>query len=420
MVTQLKAGQLVQIEYNGRVLEGLVMPRSLYEDDNHITLKLKNGYNIGLDINRVRLIKVIEYEAVTQASEKGEEINEIGHGPRVLILGTGGTIASKVDYRTGAVKPAFTAREIVEMVPEIGDLASISIKTIMNELSENMKPENWTVMANEIYNAFKAGYDGIVIAHGTDTMHYSASAISFAVENPLGPVVFVGSQRSSDRPSSDSATNLLGAVTFAAKSNASGVFVAMHAGLDDNLVAVHKGTRVRKNHTSRRDAFESVNDAPFAYVDIKKGTVNVDHEARPRGEIKLMPNFSPRSVIFKFHPGYSEWLIREIFSGDLSSIIIEGTGLGHVSREIFPYIRNAISDGKFVGMTSQCIWGSVGMTVYETGRDLMAIGVVPLGDMLSETALVKSMWAIGNGFDLKRVMPMNLRGEISTRRPVEK
>ncbi|MDG6927576.1 MAG: Glu-tRNA(Gln) amidotransferase subunit GatD [Nitrososphaerota archaeon] len=419
MVQQIKPGQFVQLEYNGRLLEGLVMPRSLYEDEKHITLKLKNGYNIGLDSGKVRLVKVVEYETPAQPIEE-KSYNEIGNGPRVLIMGTGGTIASKVDYRTGAVKPAFSAKEIVDMVPEIGNIASISIKTIMNELSENMKPENWSVMSNEVYKAFNSGYRGIVIAHGTDTMHYSASAVSFAIENPPGPVVFVGSQRSSDRPSSDSAINLQGAVTFAAKSNSSGVFVAMHAGLDDNLVAVHRGTRVRKNHTSRRDAFESVNDRPFAYIDIEKGTVKQENETTPQGKIKLMPNFLAKASIFKFHPGISESLANAVFGGDLLSIIIEGTGLGHVSREVFPHIRSAITEGKFVGMTSQCIWGSVGMTVYETGRDLMAMGVVPLGDMLSETALVKSMWALGNGLDLGSVMPLNLRGEIATRRPVEK
>ncbi|MGC8661600.1 MAG: Glu-tRNA(Gln) amidotransferase subunit GatD [Nitrososphaeria archaeon] len=419
MVQQIKPGQLVQLEYNGKLLEGLVMPRSLYEDEKHITIKLKNGYNIGLDSDKVRLIKVLEYENTTQPTEENA-FNEIGIGPRVLIMGTGGTIASKVDYRTGAVKPAFSAREIVDMVPEIENIASISIKTIMNELSENIKPENWSVMANEVYKAFSAGYKGVVIAHGTDTMHYSASAVSFAVENPPGPVVFVGSQRSSDRPSSDSAVNLQGAVTFAAKSNSSGVFVAMHAGLDDNLVAVHRGTRVRKNHTSRRDAFESVNDRPFAYIDIENGTIKQEHEANPQGRIKLMPNFLPRASIFKFYPGISGSVAKAVFAGDPLSIIIEGTGLGHVSRDVFPLIRDAIAEGKFVGMTSQCIWGSVEMAVYETGRDLMAMGVVPLGDMLSETALVKSMWALGNGLDLKAVMPLNIRGEISSRRPVEK
>ncbi|MEM3556755.1 MAG: Glu-tRNA(Gln) amidotransferase subunit GatD [Conexivisphaerales archaeon] len=419
MVQQMKPGQLVQLQYNGKLLEGLIMPRSLYEDTMHITLKLKNGYNIGLDIDKVRLVKVIEHEATAQTEDE-KEYNEIGNGPRVLILGTGGTIASKVDYRTGAVKPAFSAKEIVDMVPEIGNIASISVKTIMNELSENIKPENWSIMSNEVYKAFNSGYKGVVIAHGTDTMHYSASAVSFAVENPPGPVIFVGSQRSSDRPSSDSAINLQGAVTFAAKSNASGVFVAMHAGLDDNLVAVHRGTRVRKNHTSRRDAFESVNDIPFAYVDIENSIIKHENEAIPKGKIKLMPNFLAKALIFKFHPGISESITNAVFKGDLLSVIIEGTGLGHVSREIFPYIRSAIDNGKFVGMTSQCIWGSVGMAVYETGRDLLAMGVVPLGDMLSETALVKSMWALGNGLDLPSVMPLNLRGEIASRRPVEK
>ncbi len=307
------------------------------------------------------------------------------------------------------------------MVPEIKSFASIKVKTIMNELSENMQPSNWTLMAKEVYEGFEKGYEGILIAHGTDTMHYSASALSFAIENPKGPVVFVGSQRSSDRPSSDAATNLLGAVIFAATSYSPGVYVAMHASLNDDIIAIHKGVKVRKNHTSRRDAFESVNAKPSALVDVKKQQIRFN-ENKPeiKGPMKLFEKFSERAALLKFYPGISEKHLITIFNKDFfDAVIIEGTGLGHVSRKAFPFLKDYIKNGGFIGMTSQCIWGSVRLTVYETGRDLLSMGVTPLVDMLSEVALVKSMWAIGNGFNLKEIMPKNLRGEISERREVQ-
>ncbi|NAY81312.1 MAG: Glu-tRNA(Gln) amidotransferase subunit GatD [Thaumarchaeota archaeon] len=407
----------IKFRINDVVYEGIVMPRTLYEDEDHFTIKLNNGYNIGVEKGK---IEILEVEPPKVSSEQPYEKSFESTGPKILILGTGGTISSKVDYRTGAVKPAFTASQIVDMVPELKNLASISVKTIMNELSENMQPLNWTLMAREVYNAFKEGYEGIVIAHGTDTMHYSASALSFAIENPAGPVVFVGSQRSSDRPSSDAATNLLGAVIFAAKSNSPGVYVAMHASINDDLIAIHKGVKVRKNHTSRRDAFKSINAKPFAYVDVKKLEIKFsEKKTEAKGPMNLYEKFSERAALLKFYPGISDKLLSSFFNKEFfDAVIVEGTGLGHVSRKAFPYIKDYIEKGGFVGMTSQCIWGSVRLTVYETGRDLLSMGVVSLEDMLSEVALVKSMWAIGNGLDLKAIMPKNLRGEINERREV--
>lgn len=408
----------IKFKIKDKIYEGIVMPRTLYENDEHFTIKLNNGYNIGIEKSKM---EILEIQPPKLLSEQIQEKEFESHGPKILILGTGGTISSKIDYRTGAVKPAFTASQIVDMVPEIRDLATISVKTIMNELSENMQPSNWSLMAKEVFNAFENGFEGVIIAHGTDTMHYSASALSFALENPKGPVIFVGSQRSSDRPSSDAATNLLGAVIFAAKSLTPGVYVAMHASLNDDLIAIHKGVKVRKNHTSRRDAFESVNSRPLAFVDIKKQQIKFNEE-KPviKGPMKLYEKFSERSALLKFYPGINEKLLQATFNKELfDSIIIEGTGLGHVARKTFPYLQNFIKNNGFIGMTSQCIWGSVRLTVYETGRDLLSIGVTSLYDMLSEVALVKSMWALGNGFNLKEVMPLNLRGEINKRREVQ-
>lgn len=414
----LRPGYRVKVEVNGRIISGVVMPRGVYEPADSITLKLQNGYNIGLRLSEVKLLEVEEGEFAPPAEE--EEGEEIGTGPRVLILGTGGTIASRVDYRTGAVRPAMSAKRLVEMIPELPKYATISVKTIMSELSENMKPAYWKQIAITVANAFLSGYEAVIIAHGTDTMHYTSAALSFALDGLPGPVVMVGSQRSSDRPSSDAYSNLLGAVLFSTRAKLGGVYVAMHASTSDDVIAVHSGVRVRKLHTSRRDAFRSVNSRPVATVNLSSMEVEVEarQETQAKG-LSVYPEFEDSAFLLKFYPGIKPSFIEAVIKEGVKAMIVEGTGLGHVGRYTFEVLRRFIEGGGFVGMTSQCIWGSVNMNVYETGRDLQALGVVPLGDMLSEVALVKAMWALGNGLNLREVMPRNLRGEISERREVE-
>jgi glutamyl-tRNA(Gln) amidotransferase subunit D len=244
--------------------------------------------------------------------------------------------------------------------------------------------------------------------------------------------VLVGAQRSSDRPSSDAALNLIGATLFALKSNFTGVYVAMHAGISDDLIACHVGTRVRKNHTSRRNAFESIDAIPVALVngkDViiqnnnsgKEGTLNVLESGSKRSSFSIKPEFDPRAALLKFYPGFDPGLISYLVSSGHRAIVLEGTGLGHVSRDCFTEIRKALDAGLLVFMTSQCIWGRTGMTVYDTGRDLLNIGVIPLGDMLPETAIVKVMWVLANSTSVelaKSLMRMNIAHEISPVSPI--
>jgi glutamyl-tRNA(Gln) amidotransferase subunit D len=250
-------------------------------------------------------------------------------------------------------------------------------------------------------------------------MHYTAAALSFALQGLPVPVVLVGAQRSSDRPSSDAALNLLGATTFAASAPVAGVFVAMHSGMSDDAVAVHVGTRVRKNHTSRRDAFESIDATPVALV--KEGKVEMQESGvtlakRGEGRLDARTKFDSRVMLLKYHPGFDPALIEHTTKAGYRAIILEGTGLGHVSKNCFSALRKVVSAGVMVFMTSQCIWGRVSMTVYDTGRDLLDIGVVPLSDMISETAVAKAMWALANtsGADeARKKMQENLADEIS-------
>ncbi|MGI0037772.1 MAG: Glu-tRNA(Gln) amidotransferase subunit GatD, partial [Nitrososphaera sp.] len=354
-------------------------------------------------------------------------IKENRNLPRIALISTGGTIASKIDYRTGGVRAALSASELYSSVPELASVAWVDPEVVLSEYSENIKPNHWTVIAKKVAEKINTeNYRGVVISHGTDTMHYTAAALSFALQNPPIPVVLVGAQRSSDRPSSDAALNLVGATLFAARSDSAGVFVAMHAGTSDDSIAIHVGTRVRKNHTSRRDAFESIDSTPIAYV--KNGQVEVQSSQfrlAKRGEksdLNLQPEFDQRVMLLKFHPGLDFKLVDYAVSSGYKAIIIEGTGLGHVNKECFPSLRKAVDAGIMICMTSQCIWGRVRMTVYDTGRDLLDIGVIPLSDMISETAVVKAMWVLSIQRDLeqaKRQMQENIANEISDAIPIE-
>jgi glutamyl-tRNA(Gln) amidotransferase subunit D len=347
--------------------------------------------------------------------------------PKVALISTGGTIASIIDYRTGGVHAALSANDLYVSVPELADYASIDPEVLMSEYSENLRPEHWTSIAERIVEKIKTKkYRGIVVSHGTDTMHYTAAALSFALQKLPVPVVLVGAQRSSDRPSSDAALNLLGATIFATKSEYAGVFVAMHGGTSDDIIACHRGLRVRKNHTSRRDAFESIDMTPAAFV--RNNEIEMQHKDQNKLDkvfsgraFEVKTRFEKRVILLKYYPGFEPTLIEHAINVGYRGIIIEGTGLGHVGKQCFPALKKAVDAGIMVCMTSQCIWGHVRMTVYDTGRDLLDIGVIPLSDMISETATVKAMWALANSKDVedaKKIMQENLAGEISNIIPI--
>lgn len=402
-------------------MSGVLMPRYESANEDYIVIKLKSGYNTGIQINKIKsLTKLLEDKSGLTAEIP--KIIENKSLPRIGLISTGGTIASKIDYRTGGVHAALSASELNASVPELASHASIDPEVLLSEYSENLKPEHWTMMAKKIAEKANSGkYHGIVVSHGTDTMHYTAAALSFALQGLQIPVILVGAQRSSDRPSSDAALNLIGATVFAAKSEYAGVFVAMHSDTSDDLIACHVGTRVRKNHASRRDAFESIDVMPVALV--RNNTVEMQKSEfklanRSNGNLIAKPMFDDRVVLLKYHPGFDPKLIEHAVKAGYRAIILEGTGLGHVSKDCFPALKNAVDSDIMVCMTSQCIWGRVRMTVYDTGRDLLEIGVVPLSDMISETATVKAMWALANSDDYKKIMQENLANEISACIPI--
>jgi glutamyl-tRNA(Gln) amidotransferase subunit D len=290
------------------------------------------------------------------------------------------------------------------MVPELNDIASIDTYPLMQEYSENITHRHWSMIAEDVKEKIEQGYDGVVVAHGTDTMHYTSAALSFALQNLPVPVVLVGSQRSSDRPSSDASLNLLGSVLFASYADAAGVFVSMHAESSDDRIALHIGTKVRKNHTSSRDAFESIDTTPIAYVDVDSKSIDMRVRVPRRDKsrrVECRSRFDDKTALLKFYPNFDPAIIEYLVSNGYRGLVIEGTGLGHVGSYCFDALRRAIDSGMLVYMTSQCIWGRLRMSVYSTGRDLLNIGVVPL-NMLSEVAYVKLSWALANFADEAR------------------
>jgi len=416
--SKARIGDVLEITTDKGSISGTLVPRYEYDDESHIVVKLRSGYNVGVDVGRVRKI------AFSARGETPSFVPPLAPKPnprlpKVLIIGTGGTIASRVDYRTGAVRPAVSAADLYALIPELSDVARIEPEILFSIYSENMGPAHWSKLARRIARAVSSGFRGIVVTMGTDTLGYAAAALSFALSGIPIPVVFTAAQRSSDRPSSDAATNLVAAVSVAANAEFSGVFVAMHANESDSEIAIHRATRVRKDHTSARDAFESIG-VPLAAVWRSGSIERVDSTLPERGgkkPFRAKPAFDGRAALLKFSPSMPPTLVDSLRRTRTRVLVLEGTGLGHVNSENIEAVRRFSKSG-LVFMTSQCIRGRVDMNVYDTGRDLISAGVTPLDDMLSETALAKAMWALGNNKSLGKVklaMTQTIAGETTKR-----
>ncbi|MFH0904791.1 MAG: Glu-tRNA(Gln) amidotransferase subunit GatD [Methanobacteriota archaeon] len=403
----------VRVESKGVQYEGILMP----SQTGKIVLKLKSGYNIGLNPDSVSITlleKTDEKKHQEPVSNPCKKKND--KLPRISILSTGGTIASKIDYRTGAVTSQFNAEDILRAIPELEDIANYNCRMIYSILSENMRPSYWVELARAVYEEIKNGADGIIITHGTDTMMYTAAALSFMIETPI-PIVLVGSQRSADRPSSDNAMNAVCAAVVAT-SDIAEVCVVMHGSTSDDFCSIHRGTKVRKMHTSRRDAFQSINAKPIGHVEYPSHKMKIlsNHVKRGEKKLALHDKLEPKCALIKYATGASsESLLFHSGSG-YKGIVIEGTGLGHVSTEWVPIIRTTTNAGIPIVMVSQCINGRVCDRVYDTGRDILKAGAIEGEDMLPEVAIVKLMWALGQSSDIgkvKELMRTNIAGEIT-------
>ncbi len=228
-------------------------------------IKLFNGYNVGIHAERIAAARETGYKkAVYKIPEKDFPFDP--KKKNVTLLGTGGTIASRLDYRTGAVIPAFTPGELYGAVPELADIANLDTKKLFGVFSENMGPEQYIALAKAIGEEIARGVDGIVVGHGTDTMSHTGAILTFMVQQSPVPIVIVGSQRSSDRPSSDAALNLMNAVRTAAECDIAEVMLCMFGPTSDNYDLLHRGTRCRKMHSCYRSTFRTIGATPLATV----------------------------------------------------------------------------------------------------------------------------------------------------------
>ncbi|MCK5841019.1 MAG: Glu-tRNA(Gln) amidotransferase subunit GatD [Candidatus Sabulitectum sp.] len=401
--------------------KGVVLPRSETADANHIVMKLATGYNIGIAASKVTGAEILGSRKVVYQIPEQEFPFDPAH-PNVKLLGTGGTIASRLDYKTGAVIPAFSPGELYGAVPELADICNLETEKLFGIFSEDMGPEQYIILAKAIEKEIEKGVDGIMIGHGTDTLSHTAAALTYMCQDLPVPVVLVGSQRSSDRPSSDAALNLIHAAKTAAFFDAAEVVVCMFGPTSDLYGLLHRGPQVRKMHSSYRSTFRTIGDRPLAMVDkdgftfLKKDYIKRDPNRKPN----IRPVFNDKVGMVYYYPNMKADMIDSMVDNGYKGIVIAGTGLGHVNKALYDPIQRATKAGVHVFMTVQTLWGFAQMYVYDTGRFLMQRGVVPLGNMLPEAAYIKLGWTLGLTDDpdeVRRIMLTPVGGDITKSEP---
>ncbi|MGI0129496.1 MAG: Glu-tRNA(Gln) amidotransferase subunit GatD [Thermoplasmata archaeon] len=400
-------GQRVEIaDDRGMKWTGTIVPRQDAAGDRIVQLKLDSGYNVGIRIEPSHRFRALESAAPRTgggaSTAPADRASFDRHEPWVALLTTGGTIASRVDYETGGVRPVRAEREILEFYPELESGGRVRIVPVFDRLSEDILPEDWLVLADRAVAAFADGACGVVIAHGTDTLAFSAAALSFLLVDLPGPVVLVGAQRSPDRPSSDGPSNLAAAVRVAREGRFGEVVIVMHAGLSDGRYAVHRGTWVRKMHSSRRDAFQSRNGPPLGFIDSDGLRLSLPVRPAHAGPAGVDGPLASNGGLLWFYPGLTPERAAA-FADGLGGVVLAGTGLGHVGALHLDWIRRAVGNGQVVAMTTQCLEGSADPFVYATGRELQRAGVLYLGDLLPEVAFVKLLWALAHASEPKAV-----------------
>ena len=325
---------------------------------------------------------------------------------KILLMTTGGTIASVPGgeglepMRSGVMEREL---ELLRTYYEI------SVLDVMCLDSSNITPEEWQQIAREIFNN-REGYDGIVVSHGTDTMAYTASAVTFMLPDIDLPVVFTGSQLPLRDMLSDGPDHLRTAFAMAA-SGCPGVFLAF-----DRKVML--GCRAVKVRASGFSAFESVN-ARYAGIVSNQGLV-LDPQVLPvrKGEAQLKPNVSKNVFLLKLTPGLNPAVFDMLAAMGYRGIVVEAFGLGgfNVLGKSLRGIQRAVEDGVSVVVTTQCLYDSSDLRVYQVGNKLLEMGVIQGRDMTSEAAMTKLMWAIGQGMEQKEIAELfgqNLAGEIT-------
>ncbi|MHB1439841.1 MAG: Glu-tRNA(Gln) amidotransferase subunit GatD [Cuniculiplasma sp.] len=398
-------GDLIEFTWEGQRFQGTL----LSEDSVYSNIKLINGYNISIKLEDYKILE----RSTTRIQEVKRDMKVLGKGKPISLITTGGTIVSRVDYKTGAVFPSLDMGELTSRFPYMEEKFSINRVDFSNILSENMEPDQWIQMAKLVDRELKRS-EGVLISHGTDTMSYTASALSFMFEKQRGPIILVGSQRSSDRPSSDSYLNIEAAVGFSA-TDFGEVGIAMHHNSSDEKIDLIRGARSRKMHSTRRDAFKAIGEGPVGRF--QDGLVNfIRPYIRRVEENTISTKLEKRVGMIYFYPGLSVEEMEKNLDGKRGVILI-GTGLGHIAIKHLEAIKERVKEGMKAVITTQCIFGTTNLDVYSTGRQMKGAGIMDCGNILPETAYVKMMYVLGN-YDENRfpeMMRKNMRGEILER-----
>lgn len=429
--TRTAVGSRIAVSKGKNVFEGLLMPSS---EPDILVMKLDSGYNIGIRFGKGtkigksekpeprEIIDEEKFELGVHAKPAKQEFDRTK--PTISILHTGGTIASRVDYRTGGVVSSFSPEDLLAMFPELKEMANIKTRLVFSIMSESMRFSDYRILAREIAKEVESGVDGIIVTHGTDTMHYASAALAFILQNLPVPVILVGAQRSSDRGSTDAAQNLLSAAYFIVNSDFSGVAICMHENSSDGNCLILPACKSRKMNASRRDAFRPINSLPWARVNfygkklefLKKDYMRKDNKRKMEIKTKMEEKIALIKTTTNMDASIIDFFSRKKYKG----LVLEGTGLGHAPVNLLNPLKKAIEKGMVVCMASQTIYGRVNMNIYSPQRDLLNIGVIPCDDMLPETAFIKLAWLFGNFSreKAKELMRKNLAGEISERSEV--
>jgi len=419
----MNVGDRIKVKKGDQTFEGILLPRSEVEDSDHITLKLDNGYNIGIAGGEIESMGTEEqlevFPEVTLEKKEGL--------PEISMIATGGTIASRVDYRTGGVHMLMDPEEIFFTTPELAEI--ISLKKVVSPFrvgSESMSFNEYKVMAELAAEELNQGAQGVLITHGTDTLHYSSAALSFMLQNLKTPVCLVGAQRSPDRGSFDGALNLICAGYVSGYSRIGEVVIVMHGESSDKYCSVLRGTKVRKMHSTRRDTFTPINERPLARV-WPSGTIEYTNTFRERGysDVYADTAIEEKVAFLKAYPNSNPEILDFLVDKNYKGILFEATALGHLPTDTvdekyswLPAVQRAREEGMHIAFATQCLYGRVDPYVYTNARLMLALGVIYLEDMLPEVGYLKLAWVLGhtqNDEEVKKMMLHNYAGEINMR-----
>ncbi len=407
-------GDKVALQTKGKLWKGHALQS---HDPEVILLKLSSGYNIGIREREIVDAKILEKGKLIAKGEAEITINKKLRNVAMII--TGGTISSRLDPKSGGVIST-DKEEILNIAPEIKEICNIvKIESPFTKWSENMSFSDWKKLAEVCEESLNdENIDGIIITHGTDFLHYTASALSYFLGKINKPVALTYSQRSIDRGSTDANLNLICAARYAV-SDIAEVALIGHKNINDNVCIAMPGTKVRKMHTSRRDAFKIINAEPIAEITPEKIEILREFDARNDKKIKLDTKFSDKVALIQIYPGQDASILEYYEKEGYKGIILEVTGIGQVPAQDsksnwLPKIKKAIENGMIICATPQTINGRLNPNVYSAGRDLQKTGIIFLEDMLPETALVKLGWVLGHkSWNKKEKMLENISREFS-------